>query len=60
MSVRVFSSEPPSERSPEELKMTQQEIEEFAKLIARLIRESAEVRQACSVSEQVRQLGHRG
>jgi len=34
------------EWSLEELKMTQAEMEEFAKVVAKLIRESAEVRQA--------------
>jgi hypothetical protein len=45
LAVRIFSSEPPSERSSEDLKMTQQEIEELARTVAKLIRNSAEVRQ---------------
>lgn len=45
MAVRVFQANR-HERSLEERKMTQQEIEEFAKIVAKLIQSNGEVRQA--------------
>ena len=45
MAVRFFQANR-HERSLKEPKMTQQGIEEFAKLITKLIRDSTEVRQA--------------
>jgi len=45
MAVRFFQANR-HKHSLEELKMTQQEIEELARTVAKLIRDNAEVRQA--------------
>lgn len=44
--VRLFSREPPDERSSEVSRMSEHEVEEFARVVAKLIQTNAEVRQA--------------